>query len=124
MIMRFSIQIIGGSIVLLYLSWKLTLVMLAPMPVIGCAAFFYGRWMRSVSRRVQDKLAQAIDSAEESVSGVRYVRAFGKEDREKQKYSDRIEESFTVGRLMAKVLAILQGNQLDHKVRINIYVVY
>jgi len=109
MIVRFSMQILGGSFVLLFISWKLCFVMLCPVPLIGVAGYFYSKWMRRVSSVMQDTLANTMDSAEESISGIRHVRAFGKEDTELAKYGSFVEVSFQQGRIMASTLSVLQG---------------
>jgi ABC-type multidrug transport system fused ATPase/permease subunit len=51
--MRFLIQIVGGTIMLLTLSWKLTFYMLMPMPVLLGLGLMYGRVARKLQQRVQ-----------------------------------------------------------------------
>jgi len=58
---------------------------------------------------MQDTLANTMDAAEESISGVRHVRAFGKEDTELLKYGNFVEVSFHQGKKLASTLSVLQG---------------
>eukprot|EP00026_Physarum_polycephalum_P005532 Phypoly_transcript_05567.p1 GENE.Phypoly_transcript_05567~~Phypoly_transcript_05567.p1 ORF type:complete len:604 (+),score=103.38 Phypoly_transcript_05567:30-1841(+) len=109
MILRFGIQIIGGSIILLVISWKLTFVMLIPIPVGAVAAYFIGRWMKRISKMVQDALASTTAIAEESISHIRCVRAFANEKVECNRYKSRIDVSFRLGRKMARVYCAIQG---------------
>ena len=55
--LRQFILIIGGIILLLFISPKLTLLMLAIVPVVAIAAVIFGRFIRKISREVQDKIA-------------------------------------------------------------------
>jgi ATP-binding cassette subfamily B protein len=54
---RYAIQIIGGVIILFAISWKLCLVMLSIVPAIVIGAVVYGKFVRSLSKKVQDALA-------------------------------------------------------------------
>jgi ABC transporter fused permease/ATP-binding protein len=106
MFLRFSITTMGAIGILAWTSWRLTLVMLALVPVAVIGAMFYGRWVRRLSRKVQDALAGAMEVAEETLSGIRTVRAFAREDRESERYSGHVERSFDLARKRAKVNSI------------------
>ena len=71
MFLRYALTTLGAIAILAWTSWRLTLVMLALVPVAVIGALFYGRWVRRLSRKVQDALAAATDVAEETFSGVR-----------------------------------------------------
>jgi ABC-type multidrug transport system fused ATPase/permease subunit len=98
---RYLIQLIGGVVLLFVISWKLTLIMLAVIPVIGIVAIIYGRWVKSLGKRYQDALAKTTDIAEESLGNVRTVRSFAQERKQIKTYGDAIDESFTLSKLLS-----------------------
>lgn len=94
MALRYGLQSIGGVVVLFLTSLKLTLVMLAAVPVVVLAAVLYGRSIRKLSSEVQDALAKASEVAEESLSGIRTVRSFARENGEVARYAHSVERSY------------------------------
>ena len=105
MALRYGVQAIGGLVILFVTSLQLSLVMLVVLPVVLVVAIGYGRKVRRLSRRVQDAVADSTSIAEESISGIRTVRSFGREPREKERYGDYVEHSFD----LAKTRALLGG---------------
>ena len=106
MLLRYLITSLGAIGILAWTSWRLTLVMLALVPVAVVGALFYGQWVRKLSRKVQDALARATEVSEETLGGIRTVRAFAREDAERDRYAARVEESFDLARQRARVNAI------------------
>jgi ABC transporter fused permease/ATP-binding protein len=106
MFLRFSVTTIGAIAILAWTSWKLTLVMLALVPIAVVGGLFYGRLVKRLSREVQDALASATEVAEETISGVRTVRAFAREEREVARYSAQVDASYALARKRARVNAI------------------
>ena len=76
---RQVIIITGGITLLLITSLKLTLFMLAVMPGIVLLVVFFGRFIRRFSRQVQDEIARANTIVEETLQGIRSVKAFTNE---------------------------------------------
>lgn len=109
MLLRNLASGVGGIGLLLYTSPKLTLLMLLIVPPVALGAVYFGRKIRKLSREAQDTLAKANEVAEETISGIRTVRAFAREDREKQRYHQAIEESFVVARKRALAGGIFGG---------------
>ncbi len=109
MVLRYLVTCIGAIAILAWTSWQLTLVMLAVVPVIVLAAMFYGRILRKLSRQVQDALARSTEVAEETISGIRTVRAFAREDAETARYTDRVETVFELARVRARIGALFGG---------------
>lgn len=64
-----------------------------------------GRFLKNLKQRFQDKLALANNTAEESISNMRTVRAFSNEDKMKTLYDQDIDKSYSLGRK----IAFLQG---------------
>jgi len=55
-------------------------------------AIMYGRYVRNITKKVQDSLASATQVAEERISNIRTVRAFSQEGLENKIYQGRISE--------------------------------
>lgn len=98
MALRNAAQAIGGLVLLFYTSVPLTLVMLFAVPPIAVSAMVFGKRIRRLSRESQDALAQAGEVAEETLSGIRTVRAFAHEQHEKSRYADAVEHAFALAK--------------------------
>lgn len=107
--LRFGISGIGAIGVLFYLSWRLALVMLAVVPVVAAAGGIYGRMLRRISTEVQDSFAKANSVAEETISGIRTVRSFARENYEQARYRDSIEAAFQIAKKRAFYGASFSG---------------
>jgi ABC-type multidrug transport system fused ATPase/permease subunit len=55
---RQIIIVVGGIFFLLFISWKLSLIMLATVPVMAIIAVFFGRYIRRLSKEAQDFTAE------------------------------------------------------------------
>ena len=109
MALRFGLQGLGAIGILLWTSWKLAAVMLAVVPVVALGAVAYGRRLRRLSRKVQDALASASEVAEESLSGIRTVRAFDREQVTVDRYSQAVKASYELSRQRAWVGGLFTG---------------
>jgi ABC-type multidrug transport system fused ATPase/permease subunit len=93
--LRFSATIIGALIVMLAMSWKLTLLIIGTVPVLIGVASGYGHFVRKLARKTQDALASATDTASESIQCVRTVRAFGREKRQVTLYNTAVDQAYS-----------------------------
>ncbi|MCB0761482.1 MAG: ATP-binding cassette domain-containing protein [Flavobacteriales bacterium] len=104
-LLRQAMLIVGGLFLLFYTSAKLTFMMLGVVPVIALAAVYFGRYIRSLSRGVQDEVARSTHIVEESVSGIVNVKSFTNESFE----SDRFRKSVTSIRSYAIRTGVWRG---------------
>lgn len=72
---------------LFVISPRLTFVMLATFPVLILAAVVFGRFIRAISKKAQDALAQSMTVVEETFQGVDVVKAYTNEGYETRRYS-------------------------------------
>eukprot|EP00741_Cyanophora_paradoxa_P019420 tig00021127_g18747.t1 len=93
-LLRSALQAAAGLVLLLSISWRLTLLMLAVTPAVSIGAVSFGRFMKAVGRQVQEALALATVAAEEAISNIRTVRSFSREARELERYSARVDEAY------------------------------
>lgn len=78
---------------LLWMNWKLTLVMVAILPVIGVIVGTAGKKFRKQSRRIQVAMGDVTQVASEAIQGYRVVRSFGGEDYEYSRFRDASAEN-------------------------------
>lgn len=71
---------------MLYLSTKLTLSALIPLPVLTLLAFVFIRYMNKQSKVVQEINSQVSSRVQENLAGARVVRAYGIGDREMREF--------------------------------------
>ena len=83
---RQIVVIVGGIALLTYTSWKLTIFMLAILPVVVLLAVVFGSRIRKYSKQVQDASAESNTVVEESLSAVATVKAYTNENRERERY--------------------------------------
>ncbi len=96
-----SVSLIGSIVIVLTLNARLTLFILALVPVILLVAFLFGSRIQKVSTRVQDQLAASTVVAEEGLQGVRVVKSFGRETYESKRYGSAMEKTFRASLQMA-----------------------
>ncbi|KAM9764938.1 ATP-binding cassette sub-family B member 10, mitochondrial [Menidia menidia] len=90
--LRAVAQAAAGVSMMFYVSPSLASFVLMIVPPMTGFAIIYGRYLRSISKRTQDALAQATQLAEERLSNMRTVRAFGKELSEVTKYTQKTDQ--------------------------------
>jgi ABC-type multidrug transport system fused ATPase/permease subunit len=85
--------VLGGALVLMvWMHARLTGVMLLAIPPIAIAAVVFGRRFARLSKERQDVVARSTVAAEESLAGIRTVQAFGREETERARYGESIDE--------------------------------
>lgn len=102
-----TVVLIGGITIILIMSWRLTLVILAVVPLAVLGILLLGRIVRRLSRQVQDNLAELTATAEEALAGVRIVKSFAREPYEVARYGDRVEQLYRTAMARVKVRAII-----------------
>jgi subfamily B ATP-binding cassette protein MsbA len=92
-LLRSGLLLVGGITIIFVTNVKLSLLMLAIVPVVIVSAHLYGRYVRKLSTQVQDRLAEANSVLEETLSAIRIVQSFVRENYERSRYRDRIYDS-------------------------------
>ncbi|MFQ5435718.1 MAG: ABC transporter ATP-binding protein, partial [Anaerolineae bacterium] len=106
-LLRQFLTLIGAVIFLFILNWRLTLVILAGIPIITLTMVWLGRKIRDAAKDVQDSLADAANVAEESISGIRIVKSFTREPYEIGRFTAAVNDTFAAAMRRAKVSATL-----------------
>src|SRR5438874_485263 len=82
-----AITILVAAAVMLAVNPGLAAIALSPTPFVLWAAYRYGIRNRPASQEVQQRIAELTAEAEESISGVRLVKAFAREERQLARFS-------------------------------------
>jgi subfamily B ATP-binding cassette protein MsbA len=106
---RQTLFLVGGIILLTLTHPRLTTTTLAVVPVVVGSAFFFGRRLRRASTGVQDKVAEAMGTADEAFSQIRTVQSFVREREEVRRYSGLLSEVVDRAVERAKHRALLFG---------------
>ena len=77
---------VGIGIVLFWMNWKLTLLIFIPAPIVLLLSKYFWDRMMNVWRRAWHLHSRLTATVSDSLSGVRVVRAFAKEDREVERF--------------------------------------
>ncbi len=83
------VMLLGLSGVLLYLDWRLGIVMILPVPFVCCAIFAHGKRMERVFLRAWRKWSRVTDIVSDTIPGMRVVKAFDASDREEARFAER-----------------------------------
>ena len=93
-ILQNLLTILLAAIVMFVLRPSLAAITLAPVPLVVLAAARYGRHSRPALQEVQQRIAELTAEAEESISGIRVVKAFARERERRQRFSNRVGRVF------------------------------
>ncbi|MCA9897547.1 MAG: ABC transporter ATP-binding protein [Anaerolineales bacterium] len=106
-LLRQAVTLVGAAVLLFFLNWRLTLIILTGIPIISLTMVFLGRQIRKAAKAVQDALAQSANVVEETVSGIRIVKSFVREAHEIGRFSERVNEVYEAAMWRAKIGAVL-----------------
>jgi ABC-type multidrug transport system fused ATPase/permease subunit len=93
-ILQSALTIVIAAGVMLVLDPGLAVIALAPMPFVIWTSFRYGRRNRPASQEVQQRIAELTAEAEENIGGVRVVKAFAQEERQRSRFEGRTRRVF------------------------------
>lgn len=95
-LLRQTLTLLLGGAVIFYLAPSLTAFMLLTFPVLVVLALIFGRYIRKLSKKTQDKLAEANVVVEESLQSIHVVKAFTNELFEISRYTKSLAEVVSV----------------------------
>jgi putative ABC transport system ATP-binding protein len=95
----------AGLAMMGYVSWNLTSILALMFPPVAIGAFFYGRAIRNLSRKIQKNLGTLTKIAEERLGNVRTSQAFAGEVQEVGRYNKQVRKIFELGKREAIISA-------------------
>jgi len=88
------LTVIGGFIYLVYLNYRLTIFLVIILPLIILIVLTFNKKIRNKSREVQMKIADVSDILQETLSAIRVVKSFGREEYEQERFSRENQANF------------------------------
>ncbi|XP_066227173.1 ABC-type oligopeptide transporter ABCB9 isoform X3 [Saccopteryx leptura] len=96
--LRNMVKVTGVVIFMFSLSWQLSLVTFMGFPIIMMVSDIYGKYYKRLSKEVQNALARASNTAEETISAMKTVRSFANEEEEAEVYSRKLQQVYKLNR--------------------------
>ncbi|PVF12889.1 multidrug ABC transporter permease/ATP-binding protein, partial [Yersinia pestis] len=75
------------------ISWQLTLLSLLPMPIMAIVIKYYGDQLHQRFKSAQGAFSLLNNQAQESLTSIRMIKAFGLEDRQSQQFAQVAAET-------------------------------
>src|SRR5256712_2825321 len=88
------ITLIGTFLIMLRLDWRLTMVSLAIVPLVVGAIYLFAHRIRRESTSIQEQESAVLAQAQEGLSSIRMVHAFGREEFEVRQFQQQPRQSF------------------------------
>jgi ATP-binding cassette subfamily B protein len=104
-IMQSALTILFTAGAMLELSPGLAALALIPVPVVVLVAQRYGRRARPAIQEVQQRIAELTADAEESISGVRVIKAFAREDHQRERFGRSVGRVFEQAMISTRLQA-------------------
>ncbi|MDQ0417487.1 ATP-binding cassette subfamily B protein [Croceifilum oryzae] len=111
--------VLGGLVVAtmaITIDWQLTLLAVLPLPILAYCTNRYGKLLHTRFHLAQKAFSTMNDKVQESMAGVRVIKAFGQEDAEKKEFGglldDVVQKNVAVARvdgLYDPTIIILMG---------------
>jgi ATP-binding cassette, subfamily B, bacterial len=87
------VTLIGTFVVMVQIDWQLTLLSLAVVPLIVCAIYYFAQRIRRQSTVIHERDSALLAHAQEGLSSVRMVHAFGREEWEVRQFEGQATQS-------------------------------
>ena len=99
--------------VMAWVDWRLTLIALAPAPVVSLAVILFGRLIHDRFEEIQKRFSDISSRVQENIAGVRVIRAYGQEQAELQHFEklnrDYIAQNINLARASGMFMPLLQA---------------
>jgi ATP-binding cassette subfamily B protein len=104
--LRNLLTLIGGIVLMVIVSPQLTGLVLLLIPLLVGPLALFGRRVRKLTASTQDRFAEAVGYAGESLDALETVQAFGREDAAAARFGGAVETSFATSlkRISARAL--------------------
>src|SRR5436189_6302789 len=87
------ITLIGTFVIMLQLDWQLTLVSLGIVPLVVGSIYLFAHRIRRESTSIQEHESAVLAQAQEALSSIRMVHAFGREEFEVRQFQQQARQS-------------------------------
>ncbi|MDY4697240.1 MAG: ABC transporter ATP-binding protein, partial [Selenomonas montiformis] len=99
--------LIGSLVLMVYLDWKLSLLTLVVIPVVGQAMKIFGSKIKRNGTVIQERMADITSLLQESISAIRVVKSFVRENYEIQRFVRQNELNFQAAMKNVQLTSLL-----------------
>ncbi len=96
--LRSFIMLIGATIMLFITNLKLSLIVIFVMPIVVLPIIYFGRRVRNLAKKSQDRVASVGTYAGEVIQQIKTVQSFTQEPSEMKAFNEEVESAFKVAR--------------------------
>ena len=107
MALRSALTFIGGMILMLVTNLKLSLFVLAGVPLVLLPIMLFGRRVRNLSRQSQDSIADVGSYAGEIIQQIKTVQSYTQEANEQAAFGQHVEAAFNAAKRRIRQRALL-----------------
>ena len=97
----------GSLVMMVMLDWKLSLLTLIVVPLVGQAMKVFGQRLKASGTVIQERLADITSTMQESISAVRVVKSFVREDFEIDRFHRQNELNFKAEMKNIQIMSLL-----------------
>jgi ATP-binding cassette subfamily B protein len=105
--LRNLVTLTGGLVLMFVTSPKLSALVVGAVLLVLLPLILFGRWIRTLSRKSQDKIADTSAHAGETLNAVQTVQAFTHEEYERGRFASAVEASFDMALKRTKARAVM-----------------
>ena len=98
---------IGSVCMMFYLDWKLALLTIVVVPLIGQAMKIFGKKLKVSGKVVQERTADITSLLQESISAVRVIKSFVREDYEIERFQKQNYLNFRANMKSVQLMSML-----------------
>ncbi len=96
MLLKEPLIILTSLIFMVYMSWSLTLFVFLLLPVVGYLIGKVGKSLKKPSMKGQNKMGELLSTIEESLSGLRIIKAFNAEKKVRDYFKKQNTEYYNI----------------------------
>lgn len=99
--------LIGSIVMMLYIDWKLTLLTLVVVPLVGQAMKIFGYKIKRNGTVIQERMADITSLLQESIAAIRVVKSFVREDYETKRFIHQNQLNFQAAMKNVQLTSLL-----------------
>ncbi|WP_378950929.1 lipid A export permease/ATP-binding protein MsbA [Pelosinus sp. sgz500959] len=102
-----GMTLIGSLGAMFYLHWQLSLLTLVTAPLVGQTMNIFGKKLRKSSALIQERAADITSVLQESISSVRVIKSFAREEYEIERFKKENHQNFRAQMKNSQIMATL-----------------
>lgn len=103
---KYPIMIISCLAMMIFISWKLTIFVFIMLPIVGLVMGRVGKKLKAKSVAAQNKWGEILSSAEETIGGLRVIKAFNAEKFMGNRFDNETEDFYRINNAVNRRTAL------------------